>query len=301
MRIAGNRIGGLFGNKPMLVKFSVKACGVSHIEKGLPCQDACCAQLGSSNRVGISCAADGHGSGKHFRSDKGSVLAVQTAERALFDFCGTTASAKAAFYNREENNDKKNAAINSKLKELEGNIIYKWRKSVEEDLKQNPLTEAEIEICKNENIPHEDPLIYGTTLLAGLVSESFWFVIKIGDGGCVIIDETGEAQTLTELEDERLAFGRTSSLCDNNAIGNFREAYGLTRIKGLTVATDGMTDSFEPEKYLQFTKELYDKFTNMPAEIVEKELFGFLPELSERGSRDDISIAGIFRIERSKN
>jgi len=64
---------------------------------------------------------------------------------------------------------------------------------------------------------------------------------------------------------------------------------------GLTVATDGMADSFEPEKYLQFNKELYDKFSHFP-EKTEAELRDFLPKISERGSRDDISIAGIFRI-----
>jgi hypothetical protein len=95
-------------------------------------------------------------------------------------------------------------------------------------------------------------------------------------------------------EDGRLAFGRTTSLCDNDSINNFRESYGFSQIMGLTVATDGMADSFEPDKYLRFNKELYDKFAHFPART-ESELKEFLPQISGRGSRDDISIAGIFR------
>ena len=294
-------IGKFFGKTKMLIRFSVKAQGISHIEKGIPCQDACNAQLGQNKQVGIACVADGHGSGKHFRSDKGSVLAIQVAERALFDFCGTIAREKSAFFNHKAINIVKKDNIRSKLKELEGNIIYSWREAVNNDLIQNPLNETEIEICKNNNILFDNSdtgnliIIYGSTLLTGLVSDNFWFVLKIGDGNCVIINETGEALALPELEDDRLAFGRTSSLCDNEAINNFREAYGFSCIEGLTVATDGVTDSFESEKYLQFNKELYEKFTNLSVEFAQKELEKFLPELSERGSRDDVSIAGIFR------
>jgi len=300
-------IGRFFGSNSMLVNFSAKAQGTSHIDKGIDCQDACCAKLSGSKLVGIACVADGHGSGKHFRSDKGSILAVQVAEKALFDFCGTIAREKTAFFIRKEiNNTQKEGKVKLKLKELEGNIIYNWREAVKNNLKENPFTGDEIEICKNNNILYDDPdpanliIIYGSTLLAGLVSDNFWFVIKIGDGNCVIIDETGEAFFPSELEDERLAFGRTSSLCDNDAISNFREAYGFTSIKGLTAATDGVTDSFESEKYLQFNKELYEKFTSLQPEFAQNELEKFLPELSERGSHDDVSIAGIFRKQSGK-
>jgi hypothetical protein len=104
-----------------------------------------------------------------------------------------------------------------------------------------------------------------------------------------------EKHIITPIEeDDRLAFGRTTSLCDNDAIKNFRESFGFSKIDGFTVATDGMADSFEPEKYLQFNKELYHNFTTIP-DKAQTELEAFLPELSERGSRDDVSIAGIFK------
>jgi hypothetical protein len=287
-----------FGAKEMLIKFAAKAQGKSHIEKNIPCQDAADAFLGIHDTLGMAFVADGHGGIKYFRSQKGSLLAVNVAIKSLSDFYGTTARQKAAFFNKKLISDeqKKQEIINN-LKQLEGSIIYQWRNEVTEDLQNNPLTEAEIAICKANNIDFNDPsgliLLYGSTLLAALISENFWFVIQIGDGLSVILENDGNA-TLPIPEDERLAFGRTTSLCDSDAIQNFREAFGLTSIKGITVATDGVADSFEPEKYLQFNIELYEKFSHFQVKAND-DLIEFLPELSKRGSGDDVAIAGVFR------
>jgi len=280
------------------IKFAVKARGISHIEKGIPCQDSANAVLGLNNTIGIACAADGHGGNKYFRSDRGSNFAVTIALPSLADFYGSVTRKKTVLFadGKAGNEGIRNIDMQSKLKQLEANIIYKWRNAVIEDLKNYPLTEAETGICNDNNIPHDDPVMYGTTLLAGLVSDCLWFVIHIGDGLCVVLENEDKIYCPLQ-EDERLAFGRTTSLCDNDAVNNFRESYGFSPIMGLTVATDGMADSFEPDKYLQFNKELYDKFSHSPAST-ETELKEFLPKISERGSRDDISIAGIFRINR---
>jgi len=279
-----------------LIKFALKARGVSHIEKDIPCQDSADAVLSLNNSIGIACVADGHGGNKYFRSDKGSNFAVNIALLSLADFYGSVTKKRTAFFDRKAGSeDIKSIDMQSGLKQLEANIIYKWRNAVLEDLKNNPLTEVETEICNDNNIQPDDPVIYGTTLLAGLVSDCLWFVIHIGDGLCTVL-ENEEKIFCPIQEDERLAFGRTTSLCDNDSINNFRESYGFSQIMGLTVATDGMADSFEPDKYLQFNKELYEKFSHFPVRA-ETELKDFLPKISERGSRDDISIAGIFRIK----
>jgi len=215
--------------------------------------------------------------------------------RSLTDFYGSLMNKRTVlFADRKAGGEElKNIDMQSKLKQLEANIIYKWRNAVLEDLKNNPLTEVEIGTCNDDNIQHDDPVMYGTTLLAALVSNCLWFVIHIGDGLCVVLENEDRIYCPIQ-DDERLAFGRTTSLCDNDSINNFRESYGLSQIIGLTVATDGMADSFEPDKYLQFNKELYGKFSHFPVKA-EEELKDFLPKISERGSRDDISIAGIFR------
>jgi serine/threonine protein phosphatase PrpC len=284
---------GNFLNKNKLIKFSVKARGTSHLEKGIPCQDACLAKMGENLTVGLACVADGHGGNKYFRSDKGSELAVQVAELAFINFFNTMKA-------KIKKKSLKECDIPFMLKQLERNIIYKWRNAVLKHIKDNPFTEIEKEICNSNNILLDDDnekmiFAYGTTLLAGFISDDIWFVIQIGDGLCVVLENKEEIKTPIK-EDERLAFGRTTSLCDNDAIDNFREVYDFSKIAGLTLATDGMSDSFEPEKYKQFNKELYDKFVSFP-DKAEAELREFLPEISARGSRDDVSIAGIFRMK----
>jgi serine/threonine protein phosphatase PrpC len=285
----------------MLIKFSGKHQGTSHIEKEIPCQDAANTQLGSSKTVGIALVADGHGGSKYSRSDKGSFFAVEVASKLLFLFYATLAKEKSAFFDKKIKNEiQQEKEIREKLKQLEGNIILKWRDKVLDDLRKNHLTEKEKEICKNSNIEYveDEPstliFFYGTTLLASLVSENFWFAVQIGDGLCIKIENNGEVKSPIS-PDDRLGFGRTTSLCDSNAIDNFRENFGLEKIKGITVATDGVVDSFELEKYLEFNRDLYENFIKA-SETSESELRNFLPKLSERGSRDDVAIAGIFRM-----
>jgi hypothetical protein len=284
----------------MLVKFSALARGKSHSDKDIPCQDAVDSCLSLSGIVGMACVADGHGGAKYTRSQKGSSIAVEVAMKALAGFYGTTAEQETAFFSKKiASNERKNREIQSSLKQLEGSIIYQWRSAVMKDIEKCPLTDQEKEICQSGNIDSgdaESPIIlYGATLLAALVSDSFWFAIQIGDGLCVALQNDGTAE-LPMPDDERLAFGRTTSLCGAEAIENFREAFGFTAIQGITVATDGVVDSFEPDKYLRFNMELYERFTDFP-DKAEKDLREFLPELSRRGSGDDVAIAGIFKME----
>ena len=68
---------------------------------------------------------------------------------------------------------------------------------------------------------------------------------------------------------------------------------------GITVASDGVTDSFLPEKYIDFNIQLFRNFINYPNQA-QQNLQDFLPKLSERGSNDDVSIAGVFNITKGK-
>jgi hypothetical protein len=281
----------------MFIKFSAIAQGKSHIEKNILCQDAVDAKLDSYS--GMACVADGHGGSKYSRSQKGASFAVTVAMRSLSDYRGTIARQEVAFFNKKVKSDElKSQEIKDSMKQLERSIIYQWRNDVLDDLSKYPLTDEEIEICKSEGIKYDDLenliILYGTTLLAALVSDSFWFILQIGDGLCVVLENDGPKLPIPE--DKRLAFGRTTSMCDTDAIDNFREFFGCNSIKGITVATDGVTDSFEPEGYLQFSQELYDKFMHVQGDVA-MDLQEFLPELSKRGSGDDVAIAGIFRKE----
>jgi hypothetical protein len=282
----------------MLICFHAKARGASHEESGAPCQDAAFAFLGPRKTNGMALVADGHGSEKHFRSDKGSALAVNAAEKAVEEFFAAIKKEQSAFFNKK-GNVMRDKEIDAKLKQLEGNVIYSWREAVQKDIGENPLSDGEKELCVKHNIDFADDAnlftLYGTTLLTAFVTANFWFALQIGDGLCVTLDAEGGA-AFPIPEDERLAFGRTTSLCDYRAIENFRHAFGFEAIKGISVATDGVADSFESEKYLAFNRKLYDEFIR-DGESASKDLSAFLPKLSADGSRDDCAIAGVWKIE----
>jgi serine/threonine protein phosphatase PrpC len=283
----------------MLLPFDAKAQGASHKESGLPCQDAARACVLPPKLAGIVCVADGHGSEKHTRSDKGSAFAVNVCEKSLREFYGIIADSSTAFFNRKINVEQRDREIKEKLSQLKGSIIHRWHERIEEDLYANFLNDTEKDICKKYSIDASNTgslaVLYGTTVLAALVTKEFWFALQLGDGICVTLDKDGRAGDPIQ-KDDRLGFGRTSSLCEPNAVENFRHAYGFDMIKGITLATDGVADSFEQEKYFVFIEGLYEKFTNAP-EKAKAELAAFLPELSERGSRDDCAIAGVWRAE----
>jgi len=271
------------------VGFEAVAQGESHKEKDLPCQDAVLHKLYPLG--GIAVVADGHGSEKHFRSGIGAEIAVRIVHEGIVDF-------SVLFKEDMPKGDIAvlNAYMEKQLDQLERFIITKWRQEVIEHYSANPPDEQEASICEKLNLDMADEKnrvrAYGTTLLAAMLQRKCWFALQIGDGGSVRLDPDGNP-SLAVPEDESLGFGRTTSLCDSNAKENFRHAFGFDETKGLTVATDGVTDSFIPDAYLEFHKKLYADFCNDPdtaAEGVKKGIVTW----SIKGSRDDVSMAGIF-------
>ena len=137
--------------------------------------------------------------------------------------------------------------------------------------------------------------LYGSTLLAAIYIEylNFWFAIQIGDGKCAVIKKDNTVEFPVELENDKLGFGVTTSLCNKDAANEFRFAYGFEKINGITVMSDGLADSFDSEKLPSFLLNINDNIV-IDSEKTSNELKEFMPKLSEQGSGDDISLAGIF-------
>jgi hypothetical protein len=85
----------------------------------------------------------------------------------------------------------------------------------------------------------------------------------------------------------------TTSLCDSDAAGHFRHAFGFEPIRGITAASDGVSDSFIPEDYLKLHRRLLDDFMRN-AKQAQEGLQKSIPVWSSKGSRDDVSLAGVF-------
>ena len=269
----------------MYLGFKAVAQGNSHKEKNLPCQDAAFVFTGKDE--GLAIVADGHGSEKHFRSGSGSQAATETAKDAI------------AVFIKLQNKEKKNicASMDDQLRQLERYIIVNWRQRVLASFDQNPLSEAESALCAEHGIDPGDEndrvRLYGTTLIAAFTCKKYWFALQIGDGKCVCLGGEGFPFFPPALEDESLAGGKTTSLCDSDASGNFHHAFGFELIRCITVASDGVSDSFIPEDYLKLHLRLQDDFMRNDKEAQEG-LQKSIPVWSLKGSQDDVSLAGVF-------
>lgn len=292
------------------------AQGFSHKAQGRSCQDF--AGIVRKKGFAIISVADGHGGERYFRSEVGSRLAVEVAEsefqKLLIDI------SKRQWLDGKIDWERT-------IKSLESNIVKEWQNKVEADFANRPLSEAErilaeklgidFDALQAENSEREkicgvrfrNPEIlkcYGSTLLSALYipslgfplsKKSFWIAMQIGDGLTFALDENG-GEVLPIPEDMNLGFGLTTSLCSSNAAEHFRHSFGFSKLKAIVVCSDGVADSFAKEKFGDFVKDILKNVKEQGGEKVQKELQSYFPKLSEQGSGDDLSLAGIFEINK---
>lgn len=86
----------------------------------------------------------------------------------------------------------------------------------------------------------------------------------------------------------------TTSICDSEAIDEFRYFFTKTPPVATFMGSDGIDDSYASSQELH---DLYSSILTIFAEhgidIGRKEVSEFLPVLSQKGSGDDVSVAGI--------
>lgn len=299
MQAMFRRAGSLFIRKSMSKSsvFNVSVIGASHIKEGKVCQDF--ALSGKVRDYAFSIVCDGHGGNKYFRSDRGSRFAAEQAQLAIQEFMKSRSS-------RLPNGSKLVDTIRNNpdvyLNQLSANIIYRWREAIAEDYLREPFTEAEKAILSPKELAAfqtEEGWVsaYGTTLIAAVRANDFWFGLHIGDGKCVTVNTAGE-YTQPIPWDEKCFLNQTTSLCDEQALSRFRYYFSKDDLPvAIFVASDGVDDTFGTDEALHgFYKTVLQLFSEKGITEGVTELQGYLPQLSEKGSRDDVSIAGIIEI-----
>ncbi|MCL2130525.1 MAG: protein phosphatase 2C domain-containing protein, partial [Treponema sp.] len=170
---------------------------------------------------------------------------------------------------------------------LKRSIIAAWHGKIANDARRDPINGDTI-------------LPYGTTLLAAAITGHYWFVIQIGDGKCVVINKDGSISQPVPC-DESCFLNLTTSLCDEEADIIFRYFYSETLPDAIFLGSDGLENSFpvnKNEEYLAIIyKRIHDNFMKEGLLNGESHLREMLPLLTQKGSGDDISIAGIIRIK----
>lgn len=277
-----------------MLTFNHTCIGYSHLQSGKPCQDASYAE--TSDRMSIAIISDGHGGAIHSRSDVGAQLAIFAAQGVI----------ETHPLSDWENPDRR--------QELFNEIVNTWT-SLTIDHYYDNLTEqaiAQLPLFPDvEQSIRNITTLYGCTLMAACVHAEGWFAFQIGDGKCVAIHPLQtdldfpennskflipNSKLVTEPmpDDERCFLNMTTSLCDPNAATEFRFCGGNkdTIPVAIFLGSDGIDNSWGSTEllhdfYLEVFKHCYSR------DIILQELQEVLPQLSEKGSHDDMSVAAI--------
>jgi len=271
--------------------------GASHIRAGIPNQDSIL-QMRESDRTLplVVSIADGHGSPKCFRSDKGSRFAVKKAAQIVGEFldarCGNFDTAEIEAAGKDY---------------LSRELVKKWRKTVEYHLKNNPFTEDEFKTLEEKSgvkarqLIEENPLLaYGTTSLTVAMEEDFVLYLQLGDGDILNISANGEV-TKPLPEDARLLANETTSMCLPKAENDFRFLTQKISAKDspamILLSTDGYLNSFSSEAgFFQAATDIQDMLrAENGFDAVSENLKGWLEEATQMGSGDDCTVGIIYR------
>lgn len=265
--------------------FHQTAMGGSHRLADLPCQDhAISKDLGWARIVVV---ADGHGSRRHFRSERGSRFACTAALeeiKALLEElqgCGLPSDGE--------------------LNRLKERILERWRHMVSEDVAAEPwtadelaeaasrMTGAELVQLKNGAKTYTP---YGSTLIAAFATDDFWVGLQIGDGFLVTMD--AEGNYLWPMPESHVNEGnRTASLCMSVPMSEFRHCSGTNSIIGLVVCTDGIEKAFPSmgEKVSSYLHWLWLAARETP-ETAQKLLASYAERIATRSAvKDDVGVA----------
>lgn len=267
--------------------FHLTEQGATHIKHNKARQDD--GQSYYDGQIAFAVVCDGHGGDDYIRSDTGSRLAAAVAGECIGDFVGKIL----------HKYDIKHLQRHSEeiLRSLAAAIIAEWRKRITEDWLKKPFTEDELaNISDKARQRYGDDDIasaYGTTLIAVAFTDEYWFGLKIGDGKCVSVSKEGKFET--PIPDDGICFlNSTTSICDRNAIENFRYIFSTEKPAAVFIGTDGIDDCFcKDEQLFNFYKTILFSFAHAEFEAAKADLKDYLPRLSAKGSGDDVSVGAI--------
>ena len=262
--------------------------GATHVKNGLPCQDNR-KIIEISDDIVILAVADGHGSSKCPRSDRGSQIAVNVFGEIIkryLEAYGQDAdgfSNLLTFLNRE-----------GELRFAQ-DVCEEWQARVKQSFYKNKvdgMTDA------GGNIKWSSVFsLYGTTLLGMLITNCFVFSFQIGDGDISVVTKDEVAPL---VEPEKFLGTETHSLSKTDA---WRKAVTSVRRREMEnkdsylyiLSTDGFANSYiSDEEYQKTCKEYLMMIQEHGAEAVQANLKHWLTETSKLGCGDDMTVVMVY-------
>jgi serine/threonine protein phosphatase PrpC len=283
--------------------------GASHERSGMPNQDAIrwLPESGAGSPM-VLAVADGHGSARYSRSHIGASFAVETAARLIHEFLAGQA-------------DVVNLSLIKRAAEdwLPGALVRAWLEAVDEHIKANPFSRAELDALGGGNgrvvAPDSEssqgsiiapgsepnvnsgasklPIAYGATILAAAVAETFVLYLQLGDGEILTVTGSGEVSKPL-ARDDRLFANETTSLCARDAWRDFRVSFQpipTTQPALILLSTDGYPNSFRDESgFLQVGSDILEMIYLEGLGEVGERLAGWLTDSTNAGSGDDVTL-----------
>ena len=298
--------------------------GESHKSTDKACQD--CAYAESSENLSMAIVCDGHGGERYFRSRYGSEMAVEITKKAICDFVNSMEElsltkskrgARSVFDGEPFRAYSAATATDSQVTNkahraltwLFSSIISQWNDAIAKDAKERDLDEWELEhveqkykdefLAKRETEDATFEKTYGCTLMAYVQTPEYWFAFHLGDGKCVFMQiEDGKLVCEQPIPwDDRCFLNKTTSLCDSQALEEFRYCYqGNGEFpRAVFLGSDGLDDSYgDGDNLHNFYIEVFKMIIRKGKEATLKELQKSLPLISKVGSKDDMSVACVY-------
>jgi hypothetical protein len=224
---------------------SASVRGASHEKTGQGNQDA----VRSKNpRRGddtlLLAIADGHGSMRSFRSDRGSAMAAECALREL-----------AKFVRRIGPEAQLCLVRNQARMRWPRDLIATWKTAIRADLAKNPFSfldfaafpEKPPVLKPGEDLPINAYLAYGATLVAVAITPRYILYSQIGDGDILKVNHEGRVTRPLPRRHEFMS-NQTVSLCSHRAHDEFQ--IQVDSIRGgpvpalIMLSTDGYANCF---------------------------------------------------------
>lgn len=269
--------------------------GASHRRNGLPNQDAEKCRVDALGRSAVAAVADGHGSRRCPRSDRGSKYAAETAAELLAGY--TVDGWDPSAVHRDSEVD------------LPQRLVLRWREKVEADLTAHPFMPADLDTLSSADrraIETDPRSAYGTTVVAALLTERFALYLQLGDGDILVLPEGDDEPFRPLPADPRSFANETASLGVSRAGSSSRPGergpWADVRVKvvpmsgappaAVLLTTDGYPNSFVNDaEFLKAAASLRRIGRDHGWDYIREELGGWLEEASEKGSGDDVTVA----------
>jgi len=298
----------------MIESYNFSCQGESHKVDDKPCQDASFSAV-YDNGLAMAIVCDGHGGERYFRSDVGSRMAtevirdsvktfVENVDKSLF--VGKPYTAVEAITSEEVIS--KQTPVDINFRQLFSSIIYQWNQKIADHAMNTTISEWEqqhvdqkyLDELKNSETYEK---LYGCTLMVYVQTPDYWFAFHLGDGKCISFQQDPFWHEPIPW-DERCFLNKTTSLCDSNAINEFRYCYQGDGQFPMVVflGSDGMDDSFgEDANLVNFYIQMVKMLVTEGKEATIKSIESDLPQLSKIGSKDDMSVAFVYNLDELKS